>query len=840
MIEFGGRSHHDLLEVKAVESLARGDYNSAYRFADRRCRIHPTPKAHSYVLRAEALSGLGDDSAAVRDLIRALEIAPDDIATNRRMLRLGTRAQQKDAALSLTKFDTNVGTLRNALAVLCEYGITRFAHVLIFIDSIQGWAVWDSSDLLEIRLDDGANRMSHFVAPDPLHPLRSDQLNAAAIHIPRPRSNRAQIVSLLVNNKEFHVLTAAANIVAKQQTSYPTDAFNGNMVTVIVPVYADYDVTVACVDRIRREVEHSGQHRLIIVNDATPDERIAEYINRVRTSDRLTVLVNEFNMGFVGSVNRAIASIPNGDVILLNSDTIVPAGFIERLLAVAHSAESIGTVTPLSNNGEFTSFPMPYKNNPLGSEDEIACFDLAAKQVNTNVVIDMPNGVGFCLYVTWRCLRAVGGLLEIYHRGYFEDVDLCLRARAHGFRNVCAAGVFVGHAGSRSFGKEKQSLIVRNFQILERRFPNYEWECGAFLSADPLQSSRQAIERALPPRRDHARAIVAGTGSVGIIAKERAKILSADGVPTLCLEVKLGGSGPVITVRDPTGKVPQSLRFAISSEHELRLLVDYLTACKLVRIEIVDPRNIPSAFMQAMLSLNVPYNFLIADAGLICPRDIQFDAAMLSSSSSPVVEQFGVGADWRRYWRKVAESADNFLVPCRQAEAFVSQLFPGRVYSRVETFRSQRETTLASSTAGRSKLAFVPLRGAARDYMAMRDIVHEFNCLQTYISIIIAGKTIDDESLMQVHRVFVTGSVDASELSELINRYDIAALFPFSAQPLFGHPMMLAAEAMRLPLAYFDWSGGQCKASPRELAIDPRLSSKCIAALLAQWIGSAA
>lgn len=835
MIEFGGRTHHDLLEVQAVDALAREDYKAAYRFADRRCRIHPKPRAHCYVMRAEALSGLGDDSAAVRDLIRALDIAPDDIATNRRMLRLGTRAQQKDAALALTKFDTDAGTLRKALEVLCEHGTTRLANVLQFFDSIQGWAVWDSNTPLELRIDDGANRTSYFIAPDPSHQLSSNHLNAAAIHIPWVRSNRSQTISLLVHNNEFHLIRAAANTDAKRRTSFLSDAIS-NMVTVIVPVYADYDLTVACIDRVRRQVEQSERHRFIIVNDATPDKRVAEYIARIKTSDRLSVLVNEFNMGFVGSVNRALSSVENGDVIFLNSDTIVPDGFIQRLSAVAHSADRIGTVTPLSNNGEFTSFPIPYKSNPLGSEDDIAHLDFVANQVNSNVVIDMPNGVGFCLYVTQQCLQSVGNFLDVYHRGYFEDVDFCLRARAHGFRNVCATGVFVGHAGSRSFGKEKRSLVVRNFQILERRFPSYERECGAFLSADPLQSSRQAIERSLPPRLDCRRAILAGAGCVGFIANERAKILSTDGIPTLCLEAKMGRSGLVITIRDPTGKVPQSLQFAISSVHELRQMMDYLTACKLARIEIAGPRNIPAFLMQSILSLSLQHDLLMIDAGLICPRDIQFDAAMLSTSLFYVNDRSNVGLDGRSSWRKVAESADSLLVPCRQAEAFASQLFPGKTLSRVETFRIPEKAAPVPCTARRLNLAFILLRGTARDYIMIRNILYEIRLLQQKIFVVIVGETIDDESLMQEHQIFVTGPVDALELPELIVRYDIGTLFAFTSEPLFGHPMMLAAERTRLPLAYFDWSGGQCRARLGELAIDPALSLKNISILISQWI----
>src|SRR5262245_27793464 len=92
------RPHHQALELLSARALARGDMASAYRFADRRCRVPPLPEAHCFVLRADASFGLGDRKAAVADLTRALEIAPDDIAANRRMMAWGNGQDRRNAA----------------------------------------------------------------------------------------------------------------------------------------------------------------------------------------------------------------------------------------------------------------------------------------------------------------------------------------------------------------------------------------------------------------------------------------------------------------------------------------------------------------------------------------------------------------------------------------------------------------------------------------------------------------------------------------------------------------------------------------------------------------------
>ena len=223
--------------------------------------------------------------------------------------------------------------------------------------------------------------------------------------------------------------------------------------------------TIACFDSlIKARASRSGKDafRILAVDDASPEAELRRYLNELAAARTIDLLVNTANLGFVGTINRALKEVPAGDVVLLNSDTIVPPGFVDRLAAVARSAPNIGTVTPLSNNGDIFSFPTPNDVNPMQGYEQILGIDRVASTANAGDAIDVPSGIGFCLYITRDCLDAVGGLSENFERGYLEDVDLCLRARAKGFRNVCAPSVYVGHHGSKSFQHEKRSLVLRN------------------------------------------------------------------------------------------------------------------------------------------------------------------------------------------------------------------------------------------------------------------------------------------------------------------------------------------------------------------------------------------
>ena len=83
----------------------------------------------------------------------------------------------------------------------------------------------------------------------------------------------------------------------------------------------------------------------------------------------------------------------------------------------------------------------------------------AARRVNGGEAIDIPVGVGFCMYIRRACLDAVGLFrADLFAQGYGEENDFCLRARHLGWRHVAATGVFVAHIGGQSFGAAARHL----------------------------------------------------------------------------------------------------------------------------------------------------------------------------------------------------------------------------------------------------------------------------------------------------------------------------------------------------------------------------------------------
>ncbi len=289
--------HHQSLEFLAARALVERHFAAAFRFADRRCRILPAPEAHSYVLRGEASYYLGAKRAAIADVAKALDIAPDDVGANRRMLAWTCGARQLRAALAIIQQDNNLGSVCAAAHILRKRGQRMFAKVNIFKDVIEGWAVWHRDAPLEVSIAAGGAESVEKFDADVFHPLGEFGF-ATSFRVHRPKSTTPQTLMLSLAGEVFYSARAAGNeIPLRRRVVWPQlRNSRAQQVTVIVPAYKDYDATRACTDSLLYELKASG-HKTILVDDATPDPRIAQYLAKLSTNPRVEVIINARNLG---------------------------------------------------------------------------------------------------------------------------------------------------------------------------------------------------------------------------------------------------------------------------------------------------------------------------------------------------------------------------------------------------------------------------------------------------------------------------------------------------------------------------------------------------------------
>jgi GT2 family glycosyltransferase/glycosyltransferase involved in cell wall biosynthesis len=292
-------------------------------------------------------------------------------------------------------------------------------------------------------------------------------------------------------------------------------------ITIVLPVYNGLDDVGPC---LRSVLAHTvtgptAPVELLVIDDASPDPAIGPLLADVTAGadpERLPVQIrtHDQNLGFVATVNEGMRAAP-GDVVLLNADTVVTAGWLERLRDLAAAPEA-GTVTPLTNFGSLATLPRPLIDAFAldGDEpriDECGAFVAAH---GTGAPVEVISGVGFCLYLTRAAIDAAGPFDEAtFGRGYGEEVDFCLRAGRLGFRHLIADTAFVFHRGGVSFAGERDERMAAASRLLHKRYPFFRAANAAERDEAPLALSFLALELGLTdrdPDRPHVLQILHG------------------------------------------------------------------------------------------------------------------------------------------------------------------------------------------------------------------------------------------------------------------------------------------------------------------------------------------
>jgi GT2 family glycosyltransferase/glycosyltransferase involved in cell wall biosynthesis len=275
-------------------------------------------------------------------------------------------------------------------------------------------------------------------------------------------------------------------------------------VDVIVPIYGAPHHVERCVDSVLKNTAHTNV-RVILSDDASTDSRIPVLLENYSSDDRVTARRSEHNLGFVGNCNAAMQSSEN-DVVLLNSDTTVGKGWLRRLQRYAYLLERVGSVTPLSNNAEVCSAPQWFEPNLYPPSIGVDELDAITADLATYAPIELPTGVGFCLYFRRAALDEVGLFdEEAFGRGYGEENDLCVRMRHAGYLNLLADGVFVEHVGQGSFAGTGE--LQQNLRTMRERWPGYGTAITTYMRNDPLLGIRSRLGLELVSRHRDVEAV---------------------------------------------------------------------------------------------------------------------------------------------------------------------------------------------------------------------------------------------------------------------------------------------------------------------------------------------
>ncbi len=783
--------------------------------ADRRARA-VEPRASDFALRADAAWALGFGALADRDFDRVERDNLHGLEVLRWLMRRRQSAAARAEAASalLTQDRGGAADVQAALTALFEAGHPLVLRAARDGDAVGGWVAWTGRGApdIEVRCADGRA----FRAPAPLIEGASavGAVRRARFLVPADPTEAVEVRARLPSGPSR---TAALHPDRPPPAEAARAPARDAALTVIVPVFGDPDSLELCLAALRGEAAEGVA--FVVVDDASPDARVAAVGRAFCDGGRGTYIRAAINAGFAAAVNLGLARTRRGDALILNSDVILPPGALARLRSAAASAPDIGTVSPLSNDAGEASFPDPLAPSPALSPSERIRVDAAARSANAGAVVDLLAALGSCMYVTRACLDRVGPLSLRYGRGYYEDVELYLRSIEVGLRNVAACDVYVSHLGGRSFGAARRALVSRNHDIIRQRFPGFERADAVFDVADPLRARRSAVEERLGAPSDIAALIVGpAVGCEGLIAHRATRGARGDAV--LTLRHAATAEGCEVSVAAPGRPWPRSLSFALGGPADASgRLAAYLAGMERADVEILEPERLPASLGRAL-----------ARAGLRMVRAVESlgSARASGAMSGPGQGREVTGGAWMgappQPSGEDGRRGSPHLPLDRMAAAHLGPSAPLRRLPGGEPSRGAAGARMLGIVAGPSSPAAEALALALARAMRERGRTR----------LLVLGPAIDEAQLTASGNVWVTGPLGADDPAELARLYGVDALFsPHRASDFWCLDALRGA--LGVAAAYFDWSGGAVAGVSGDLILEPSAPDPAVCARVAAW-----
>jgi GT2 family glycosyltransferase len=222
-------------------------------------------------------------------------------------------------------------------------------------------------------------------------------------------------------------------------------------------------------------------HEIVVVDNGSTDgapELVRTRFNGVRLLDA------GVNLGFARANNLAIRQTSSELVLLLNPDTIVPAGAVDRLVALLDAQPGVAVVGPrivgvdghaeLSWGNRVTPWSERRRKALLAKDQAGDARAAAEVDRETRVPRDVAWITGACLLVRRADADAVGLLDERYFL-YMEDVDFCdaIRERGRRIRFEPSAEVvhLRGRSGPASSGVAERAWHASHLAYYRKRLP---------------------------------------------------------------------------------------------------------------------------------------------------------------------------------------------------------------------------------------------------------------------------------------------------------------------------------------------------------------------------------
>ena len=237
-------------------------------------------------------------------------------------------------------------------------------------------------------------------------------------------------------------------------------------ISVIIPVYNALEDTKKCIKSVLENADLS--YTTLTVIDDCSDTETADMLSELKeqTGNKFQIIRNETNLGFIKTCNKGLSSIDADIYVLLNSDTIIPKNFCEKIVKCFETTDA-GIASPIGSYSSRYYILHPINMNLNDINNYIESFHNAEYP-------EIPSCEGFCFCIRKNTIDSIGYLDTIYGKGYCEEIDFSYRAVKNGLKCRLIDNLYVYHKNNRSFGnKKRREYLEKNLKIFNERWGNF-------------------------------------------------------------------------------------------------------------------------------------------------------------------------------------------------------------------------------------------------------------------------------------------------------------------------------------------------------------------------------
>jgi N-acetylglucosaminyl-diphospho-decaprenol L-rhamnosyltransferase len=230
-----------------------------------------------------------------------------------------------------------------------------------------------------------------------------------------------------------------------------------NLSAVIVN-YCTPDLTLKCIESLK-QWDIAAHNDIIVVDNGSPDDSVSK-LTREMNGGRL--IDTGVNGGFSAGVNIGSKDATGKYLLVLNPDTYFEDDSIAKALSLLEGSANVGMVgldlvypdgtRQFSARRFYSVMDILARRLPFGNRWPLKArvakhMMLTSWTAGTPFDADWVMGTGFI--IRRELFEGLGRMDESYFL-YMEDVDLCARVWAAGFRVVCIPGARLVHDHQRA------------------------------------------------------------------------------------------------------------------------------------------------------------------------------------------------------------------------------------------------------------------------------------------------------------------------------------------------------------------------------------------------------